>query len=310
MPIEEPEIDAYSAVDIRTQVTRVLNDLDNPEPPLRLKEVRELLKLDREYYSKTDLSLFDEFSHCVKVGGKLLFEAPARMIDIVQKAGLRALLFKDDRRILIDDEVPTPKQRHIEAHEIAHDITPWHRAFLLGDNELTLDPRCHEVIEAEANYGAGQLLFLLDRFAEEARDGELSWATIQALKKRYGNTMTTTFWHMIEEREPDRPVFGLISRHPKHRKIGGARDGGNCRHFIRSPAFRRAFPHIFADDVYRTVRSYITFCAKGPAGEATAPIQDANGEVWEFRFESFCNGYDLLTFGEAIRKLPALAQSA
>lgn len=114
---------------------------------------------------------------------------------------------------------------------------------------------------------------------------------------------------MIEEREPDRPVLGLISRHPRHPQIGGSSDGGNCGHFIRSPAFRRAFPHIFADDVYRIVGSYITFCARGPAGAATHPIQDANGEVWEFRFQSFCNRYDLLTFGEAVRKLPAVAQT-
>ena len=234
MPIEDPEIDEYSAEDIRRQIARILRDLGQPEPPLLLGEVRELLKLDLGYYSKTDLSLFDEVSHRLRVGGKRLIRKPTRMIEVIQKAGLRALLFKEDRRILIDDDVPTPKQRHIEAHEITHDITPWHRDFLRGDNELTLDPACHMVIEAEANYGAGQLLFLLDKFANEARDGELSWTAIHELKKRYGNTITTTLWHMIEEREPDHPVVGLISRHPRHPHIGGASDGGNCRHFIRS----------------------------------------------------------------------------
>ena len=80
MPIEEPEVDDYSAEDIRKQVARVLRDLNNPEPPLKLADVRELLKLDLGYYSKTDLSLFDEVSHRVKVGGKRLLQKPARMI--------------------------------------------------------------------------------------------------------------------------------------------------------------------------------------------------------------------------------------
>lgn len=308
MPIEEPEVDTYSAEDIRKQVARVLRDLDNPEPSLKLADVRELLKLDLGYYSKTDLSLFDKVSHRVKVGGKRILQKPAHMIKVIEKAGLRALLFQEDRRILIDDDVPKPKHRHIEAHEICHDIIPWHRDFLLGDNELTLNPECHEVIEAEANYGAGQLLFLMDKFAQEARDVELSWASIQVLKRRYGNTLTTTLWHMIEERNPNHPVVGLISRHPRHPKIGGGPDGNNCRHFIRSQGFRNVFPHIVANDIYGIVRSYVDFRSRGPTGDATKPMQDANGEFWEFRFESFCNGYDLLTFGIALRQLPTVGQ--
>lgn len=306
MPIDEPDVDEYSAGDIRKQVARVLRDLESPEPPLNLTEARELLKLDLGYYSKTDLGLFDEISHRVKVGGKLLLQKPARMIEVVQKAGLRALLFQDSRKILIDDEVPAPKHRHIEAHEIIHDITPWHRDFLLGDNELTLNPECEAVIEAEANYGAGQLLFLMDRFGREARDLEFNWASIQLLKKRYGNTMTTTLWHMVEERNPSQPVVGLIGSHPRHPQIGRGTDGSRYRHFIRSQGFRSFFPHILADDIYAIIDSYVDGRRRGPTGETTVPLQDANGKLWEFRFESFCNSYDLLTFGLALRRLPAI----
>jgi hypothetical protein len=307
MPIEEPEVDEYSAEDIRTQVARVLRDLGNPEPPIRLEDVRDLLKLDLSYYSKTDLGLFDEFTHRVKVGGKRLFKKPGRMIEAVQKSGLRALLFQEDRRILIDDNVPLPKHRHIEAHEIVHDITPWHRDFLLGDNELTLNPQCHDIIEAEANYGAGQLLFLMERFAKEARDLELSWDSIQALKKRYGNTLTTTLWHIIKERNPSHPVVGLIGRHPLHPTIGAGPNGEDYRHFIPSHGFKTFFPHITAPDIYQIVASYVDYRRKGPTGEALEPLVDVNGNIWEFRFESFCNSYDLLTFGIAIKRLPAIA---
>src|SRR5207237_7269082 len=36
---------------IEARVDRVLRDLDNPVPPLRLEDVRELLKLDLAYYT-------------------------------------------------------------------------------------------------------------------------------------------------------------------------------------------------------------------------------------------------------------------
>ncbi|WP_377827927.1 hypothetical protein ACFKHW_27870 [Bradyrhizobium lupini] len=92
----------------------------------RIGSVIGQLKLDFKYYSSADLSLFDEFAHRVRVAGTLVIREP-----------------------------PTPKQRHISAHQIVHGIVPWHKTFLLGDNELTLDPHCQAIIEADANYGAG-----------------------------------------------------------------------------------------------------------------------------------------------------------
>ncbi len=296
------DVGEQEKADIRAQIARVLRDLGNPEPPLDLNAVTDQLKLDLKYYTKADLSLFDEFAHHVKVAGKLVIRAPGRIRDVILKAKLNALCFPNSRRIFMDDEVPTPKQRHIHAHEIVHSITPWHQTFLLGDNELTLDPQCQAIIEAEANYGAGQLLFLLDRFAEDARDSELNWKSLQALKTRYCNTLTTTLWHAVEERDPDTPVLGLIGRHPRHPKIGGGTDNVNVRHFIRSRAFRLCFPQVTADDVYGIVRKYVSFSQRGPCGQGTYPLVDANGDRWEFNFESFCNSYDLLTFGMVTRR--------
>ena len=52
------------------------------------------------------------------------------------------------------------QDRWNEAHEVGHSIIPWHDNLLLGDNEFSLNPNCHEQMEAEANFAAGQLLFL------------------------------------------------------------------------------------------------------------------------------------------------------
>ena len=47
-------------IDIDSQVAKVLKGLGNLEPPLDLRVVRDLLKLDRGYYSTTDDSLLRE----------------------------------------------------------------------------------------------------------------------------------------------------------------------------------------------------------------------------------------------------------
>ena len=272
MESAEGDVGEQEAADIRAQVARVLRDLGNPEPPLDLDAVTDQLKLDFKYYAKTDLSLFDEVAHRVKVAGKLVIRDPGRILDVIRKAKLNALWLPDGRRILMDDEVPMPKQRHIHAHEIVHSITPWHQTFLLGDNELTLDPQCQAIIEVEANYGAGQMLFLLGRFAGEARDCELNWKSLQALKIRYRNTLTTTLWHAVEEREPDRPILGLIGRHPRHPDIGGGADGANIRHFIRSRAFRMI---LLASDSRRR----IPHCARLRALLQARPLRRRSSSV-------------------------------
>ena len=49
-----------TVADIDGQVAKVLRGLGDPEPPLDLRVVRDLLKLDRGYYSTTDDSLLRE----------------------------------------------------------------------------------------------------------------------------------------------------------------------------------------------------------------------------------------------------------
>src|SRR5262249_15977945 len=124
-----------------------------------------------------------------------------RLLSALAQSKLCAFWVPDSARILIDDSVPEPKHRWIVAHEITHSIAPWHKEFLLGDNRQTLDPACHAVLEAEANYGAGRLLFMNDRFGAEARDLDVSFDSIKLLSKRYGNSIVSTLWRMVEERD-------------------------------------------------------------------------------------------------------------
>ena len=144
-------VTGYEAQDIQKQVGKVLRGLGNPDPPLKLEEVRELLRLDRRFYSSNDQSAVREVVSRLTVAGKQIVQRPTILFDAIRKAKLSALWLPDKKRILIDESVPTLKHRWNEAHEIGHSIIPWHDNLHLGDNEFSLNPMCHAQMEAEAN---------------------------------------------------------------------------------------------------------------------------------------------------------------
>ncbi|VAW75780.1 hypothetical protein MNBD_GAMMA12-1353 [hydrothermal vent metagenome] len=289
--------------DINEQIDRILKELGNPEPPLSLPQVRELLKLDIGYFSTTDPSALDEIKHRLTVAGKQLLARPGLIVDVFKNANLSALWVPDSKRILIDNDTPKLKHRWIEGHEISHGIIPWHGEFLFGDNLTTLNPVCDATIEAEANYGSGRLLFLGDKFGNEARDTELSFKSIKSFAKRYGNTITSTLWRMVEEREPERAVFGLISAHPYYPNIG---IGNNVetKYFIRSNRFKEQFFNITPDDAYALIERHANLNERGAVVDAQDALIDVDGDTYEFRIESFSNSHTLLTYGVCERKTP------
>ena len=155
----------------------------------------------------------------------------------------------------------------------------------------------------------GATPFLQGRFVGDARDCELNWKNLQTLKNRYRNTLTTTLWHAVEERDPDVPILGLISRHPRHPSIGGGADGANVRYFIRSRAFKKVFPHVTGDEVYTIVVGTFISRSAGPAEKDPNPLVRRNGvDTWEFQFQSFCNSYDLLNLCHRVKAAIASCQ--
>jgi hypothetical protein len=112
--------------DIDKRVERLLRGLGNPNPPINLVDVRELLKLDKSYYSGEDDGLLAEAVSRLKVGGKQLLLRPSLLKDAIKKFDLRALYLPDRKRILLDQGIPEKKLRWLEAHEIIHDVIPWH----------------------------------------------------------------------------------------------------------------------------------------------------------------------------------------
>ena len=294
-------IDGHEAHDIREQVSKVLRGLGNPEPPLQLDEVRELLRLDRRFYSGTNQSAVREVVSRLMVAGKQILRRPMLLIDAIQKAKLSALWIPDKKRILIDESKPKLKHRWLEAHEIGHSIIPWHEHLLLGDNEFSLNPACHAQLEAEANYAAGQMTFLQGRFRDEASDLTVGIQAVKSMKQRFGNTMSSTLWRYVEELGADKPMIGVISDHP-HKPSDEFDPTNPCRHFIQSPGFQRQFSTVSERAIFLKIQSYCGYQSGGPLGEDQVVLRDDNGEPHLFHFETFFNRYDALTLGRYVHK--------
>jgi hypothetical protein len=295
-------VEGYEAEDLRLQVRKVLRGLGNPEPPLDLREVRELLALDRHFYNSKDDGALREVVSRVKIAGKQLALRPTLLFDVVRKASLSALWLPDRKRILIDQDLPPLKHRWAEAHEIGHSIAPWHARFLFGDSEEELKPSCHEKLENEANHVAGQLLFLQDRFSAEANDLPIALGSVLSLSKTFGNTLTSTLWRFVEETHPGLPMVGLVAKSP--RNIQENTDLQEPRRYcIESPAFKKSFCCISEFELLNIIAGYCRPRRGGPLGDTETLLVDNNGEKHVFRFESFSNGYDTLTIGVYSRKV-------
>ena len=297
------QLGEFEKRDIRFQVEKILRDLGHPEPPLVLSDVRDLLSLDLHYYSTSDSGLVAELTHrFTLLRQKTIPDIRGLLQSALAKSRICAFWVPDSGQILLDNAVPQKKHRWIEAHEITHSITPWHKAFLLGDNAQTLDPTCHATLEAEANFGAGCLLFLNDQFSKEAMDHDLSFDSIKRLAKRYENSIVSTFWRVVEDRDPNQPIFGLISVHPHHRDIGKHGGPTPWRYLVRSAAFHLRFSGVDPAELFALIEKHASYRRTGPIFSSQDILRDVLGNDWEFQIESFSNGYELLTFGFPIRQ--------
>lgn len=291
-----------TVADIDGQVAKVLRGLGNPEPPVDLRMVRELLKLDRDYYSTTDVGLLRETFSRLKVAGKQVLARPTILEDAVRALSLKALYLPDQKRILLDKDLPLLKHRWNEAHEIGHGVIPWHAEMMLGDTEQTLTPACHEVIEAEANYAAGQLLFLAGRFREEATATQPSLTLIRDLSKGFGNTVTSTLWRFIEQAHGERPMVALVTGHPHPAKRKKDFDAANpCKYCIESPAFQERFGQMTEVALFQIIVGYSGRQRGGSLGVSEAVLRDRNGAGHVFVFETFFNSHEALTLGYWLR---------
>jgi Zn-dependent peptidase ImmA (M78 family) len=298
-------LDEQTARDIEQRTDRVLRDLGYLTGKVNLAEVRDLLQLDLHYYASDDPGLLEEVVHKLKVGAKQVIKRPALLLEVIKKFDLKALFVPDRKRILIDSTLPDLKKRWSETHEISHSLIPWHADYMLGDNRVTLSPTCHESIEAEANYGAGRLLFPAAPFLEMARSSPIDIALIKAIASHFGNTITSTLWRCVEN--SDGLMFGVIGNHPHYARLGEP----EIDYFVRSKTYERQFGSVSEAQVFQLIRSYCNYRRTGPLGEAEVVFTDDNGAAHVFLAETFSVKHYVLTLARYVRphiiQIPVIA---
>lgn len=286
---------------IDERVTRLLRELGNPEPPLRLEEVRELLKLNLGYFSGDNDGLFQQTISRLTITTKQVFKRPMILAEALAKFQLKALYLPDRKRIVIDDSIPQLKHRWLETHEIVHSLLPWHGPAMFGDNDHTPTPACHDKIEVESNYGSGQLVFFQQRFVEEARSRPMSIEAVRALKPIFGNTLTSTLWRFVEQAEL--PTLGVVSCHPHPAKRGDDFDPTKpCTHFVQSRSFATQFSSVSEREVFDRIAGYCGQQKGGPLGAEEVLLSDDNGQPHLFHFETFYNTHQALTLGRYLKR--------
>lgn len=281
-------IDAGTQAEIDRIVDRVHRDLKPVNERIVLPQVRGLLDLDLGYYTANDSSLLDEVVHKLRLGAQQVIQIPMRLREVVNKFGLSALLLPARRRILLDQDMPDLKKRWAESHEITHSLLPWHQEFMLGDTQSTLSPACHDQIEAEANYGAGRLLYPNAVLTSMLRSVPASIAQVKAISQHFGNTITSALWRLVEL--SDEPCLGIIGAHPQR-----ATDADAIAYFIRSRSFAIQFAQVTEADVLAVLRAFCSYRKAGPLGRHEFFLADANGDGHTFLAESFSNTHQVLT---------------
>ena len=270
-----------------------LRDSGIVRPPVQVETLLQHLHLHRHFYNLKDPGFLDRTKHKIMVYGKKLINHITRTIN------LKAVLFYDENRIVIDVELPQIRQDWPSFHEVSHKIFGWHKPYFYGDTAQTLDPDWHEMLENEANYGASALMFCGPVFTKEANDMTKDWSSLKVLHKRYNKTMTTTLRRFVEH-GPECSMAMLVST--PYWCIKPEDQTKRWRHFVRSKMFSEQFSTVAAEDVLKAVDINSSIRTGGPVADFTFSLNDDNGVLHEFRAESFYNRYYLLTLCVQLKK--------
>lgn len=266
-------------------IWRTLRDAGLVEPPVRIEDLLEHLKLHRDFYDLQNPTFLNHVAHRIQVGKH-------KLVQIIKSVKLFAVLFPDENRFVVDQSLPAPKQEFASFHDSTHRILVWHRSFFLGETAQTLDPDYQEWLEEEANYGGSGLMFCGPIFTQEALQTSPKWSSIELLKKRYKKSWVTTLRRYVEQSH-DVPMVMVISTPNWLPKPDDQIT--RCRHFVRSKKFIEQFPSVHADQLVNAIDDNAAMRRGGLVAEFGVMLMDANDSPHEFMGETFFNRHYLLT---------------
>ncbi len=196
---------------------------------------------------------------------------------------LLGALWFERREVYVDLSQPEPRRRFTDAHESIHALCPWHEAVLREDTEAELFRDARLAIEAEANYGAGLLIFQGRRFAERVAEAPCDMASVLALAAEHGASRQATLHHFAQH-HPAPVALLVVGRFPQ-------RDGSlPVWRTVASPGFRRRFGRIGADLAPgRPLRELVEAARRFDAPAADLRLADGSGTPRRWTVEAHYN---------------------
>ena len=159
-------------------------------------------------------------------------------IEAIQK--VRGIADLREKVVYIPAGQAKPKERFAQAHEISHQIIPWHDVgHSLIDTEITLSPEIKEEFEREANFCGADLLFQGDRFQKLARDYTASIDSVLHLADMHETSYQSTMWKFAQVQDERVCVAQYYPR-----KEQGDIFGYRLWKCIGSPAFSARYANI------------------------------------------------------------------
>lgn len=264
------------------QVTREVKRL------LRAAEIRNELPTPRE-----------EILKCVKLveTGEIdlaEYEATRRekALRLFHRAVSKVLGLLDRRSeiIYVDSGIYPSRRNFVTYHEVTHKILPWQRIITITeDDELTMSSECEELFEAEANYGAAEILFQCERFEQEARDYNLSIGSALSLAASYDASCHATLRRFVERNH--RPCLLMVLT-PTSRQYGDGRASYYVVYCVPSGSFTAGFGEPFGEVFVNPGSELGGIINGGSEGEIT--LRDVSGfyrlcdvEVFNNNFNTF-----------------------
>ncbi len=265
------------------------------KPPIKVTDVLAHLNLHCEYYDLNDPNLIDEIKHVLKV-------QVDKLKNVLRQINFLAATIPGERRIFIDKNVHETKKKWASLHEAAHNVLPWHKAFAHADTAEMLMPEFQMQLEQEANYGVQRMLFMGDRFKDNALDSKPSIAAISELKDEYDASWESVLRHYVLNTH-DVPMMLVVCplfwnpTHPNYQR--------GYRYFLRSTSCIERFPNLRTDALLKQFdRTAITRLNIDQVEPRYIVGPDVLNENYIFKVELFTNQYDIFIMAFQERKAP------
>lgn len=226
-----------------------------------------------------DLALYEESVSEKAIG--LFYKAMSKV---------RGFFDRRTKQLYVDPALYDSKKTFVTYHEVIHKITPWQHIERTEEDDLTINEQCEILFEAEANYGAAEILFQCDTFENEAKDFELSIASALYLAQKYDSSRHSSLRRFVERNH--RSCLLLILKETRRQN-----EGGEISFFISyaipSDSFAAKFgdpiDSIFTDAFINPDHELGHILNNGRSGEIT--LRDLNGFGRTCSVECCTNSY-------------------